>query len=282
MQNGTIGFYGINGPVIGIYRNRMLRFRRVNDAPLGQSIKNVDDALKEAIRVSEMTDERNYPVCGNLLEPYFKKTIEYIHEYPENCIVLFAVQWKPDGTYDPKGYLIAFGKPYCIHLQLVCALRGYGAFLMKALLYYADNIRVNVELDALSTVLSYYQQFGFEFKDRCSEPTIDIGRIDKAAPDDEKEAFIQNAQRLLVNNNVNVHKCERKFIGSEVNDECLRDGFRMQRCRFAEGNPYFQDHGIDMEQVGNVKLGHMKDRHIYAKLKSSLYELSHRRRRRED
>lgn len=279
---GTIGFYGINGPLIGIYQNRMLRFSRINNAPIRQAIQNVDDALKEAIKVTELRDAQNYPICGNLLEPYFKKTIEYVHEYPENSIVLFAVEWNPDGSYSPKGYLIAFGKSYCIHLQLVCALKGYGAFLMKALLHYTNNLRVNVELDALSNVLTYYQQFGFEFKDICANAATDIGSVDRNAPDAEKRAFIKRAQELLVNDNVNVHKCMHKFVGADINYECIKDGFRMQRCQFPDGNPYFQDKGVDMEQIGNVKIFDMKDKHIYNKLKSSLFVMETRRRQRDE
>jgi hypothetical protein len=206
---GTIGFYGINGPLIGIYQNRMLRFSRINNAPIRQAIQNVDDALKEAIKVTELRDAQNYPICGNLLEPYFKKTIEYVHEYPENSIVLFAVEWNPDGSYSPKGYLIAFGKSYCIHLQLVCALKGYGAFLMKALLHYTNNLRVNVELDALSNVLTYYQQFGFEFKDICANAATDIGSVDRNAPDAEKRAKLEIILREIAKQNkleIDAHK----------------------------------------------------------------------------
>jgi hypothetical protein len=158
---------------------------------------------------------------------------------------------------NPKGYLIGFGKPNNLHLQIVCAASGWGPLLINSMIDFADAIKVNIELDALEGVMYYYQKYGFVFKNRCEDADIDIGN-DRSQKDD--------ALKHLVKHDINVYHgpdCNKRYNvrpGAPESEKsanpCFRDGFRMQRCIHPDLINHYYKHDIDVDinEIGNIPI----------------------------
>ena len=96
---------------------------------------------------------------------------------PHDVDTLVVCYSKEDAGYALRAFLMAethlSGGPD-VEIDIVCASKGYGYKLMKLFIeLYGDR---SIELHALSGVLTYYQQFGFEFatNNDCSGPKFKL------------------------------------------------------------------------------------------------------------
>jgi hypothetical protein len=136
------------------------------------------------------------------------------------------------------GYILAEEKGTEVHLDVICAKPGYGKILMQA--FVKEFSHKNIRLNALSNVLSYYQQYGFHFGEKCGDARMHyLDQLAKSvAPGSFDSTTLEHAYETLpeLRRLLNSLKSERLNVHeancSAKNKSCFAvDGFKMIRCR---------------------------------------------------
>lgn len=137
----------------------------------------------------------------------------------------------------PMGYLLAYEDGGEVFLDVICAKPGFGKPLMQA--FVRTFSHKNIRLNALSYVLSYYQQYGFHFGSRCGRRNRHLDKLAKTVAPGSFDAYtLENAYRTRskVRRLLNTLKSENLHVNKqpcgEKNKTCFAgDGFEMIRCR---------------------------------------------------
>lgn len=203
---------------------------------------------KKMIKIS--SDLYNDNVCNDAVSPsYAIRNLKNVHEFVNNFVMIVS---DDDGVR--KGVLQANISQYGAYIDVVCARRGFGSALIKHFLQYFDGIFPNnyVKLSAMPNVLTFYQQFGFEFRKSCDEPPIrpffddyiqqlkegKIKNEQDSYENDSALAILKYLQSFELNVTAAKDGCKRADAYSTksiVDNSCANDGYTMYRCpRYAD------------------------------------------------
>ena len=163
---------------------------------------------------------------------YSEWNLSRVNVPPRNVMVAFY------GEDCVKGYILANQGADEVHLDVICAKPGFGKPLMEA--FVREFSHKNIRLNALSNVLSYYQQYGFHFGSKCGDPRLHY--LDNLATSVTPGSFdahtLENAYRnrpevrRLLNSLKSEHLNVNKASCKAHEKTCFAsDGFRMVRCR---------------------------------------------------
>jgi len=233
MSGVPVAFFQINGP----------------HGPL-TFLKDTNEVTFEAPNVRSLKNVvRNMPIdeiCLNIVrKPYVLSKL--------NAATTVGVLYVQTGTTrttrsariitEPRGFVLCYDDEEGLFIDVICSTKGYGSFMMDVLLaYYADrNPDHAVTLHSLPSVLTYYPQFGFAFRQSCMEPSIDVPDY-LLQPISERrfvpkglaeaygdEDFLQLMQFLQMND-LNVKKQGCGPNDSVTGNDCAEDGYVMKVC----------------------------------------------------
>jgi hypothetical protein len=183
--------------------------------------------------------------------------------YSDMIMVMYDMA--PGFEWTPIGFVLAQFKDDAghefqdgVYLDVICGRPGYGNKLMNEFIG-LFRTKSFIKLNAMPTVLGFYQGWSFQFRHSCAEDPVKIPSDDlknylavvmpnKATGEapkvrSEHEAYAdKNAMKiieLLVRANLQVtrkydsKKCKASDIKSRkdiVDNECANDGFEMYRC----------------------------------------------------
>lgn len=185
---------------------------------------------------------RNH-VCDKAVSPSYAIANIKNETYPENNFIMVVVD--DDGT--DKGVLQSKIDLDYSKIDVVCAFKGFGAKLIAHYIQYFDHFFPNnyMKLSAMPNVLTFYQRFGFEFRQSIRSPVV---RPDftgyaqvleaKKLPDVDaayKYVNVLNVLKYLQAEGINESKAYDGCKANEstnkdiIQNNCANDGYMMYR-----------------------------------------------------
>jgi len=144
-------------------------------------------------------------------------------------------------NHETMGYILANQSATDVHIDVICAKPGYGKILMTE--FIKEFGHQNIMLNAVSSVLSYYQRYGFHFGDKCGEhhPNLDAMAKTVKSRGDFDMHTLENVYRTrpevkklldtLKSKKLNASDCTSTEKTSNGKTCFALDGFRMVRCK---------------------------------------------------
>jgi len=231
------------------------------------------DGAKMMSEIIRYVDSAETP-CGESVSPKYIKSqkLEYqMNKKNQYGALIFAKQLlkqtrrQMQVVSEPVGFLMFYKEnATTVHLDIVCSKQGFGSVVINNFLSIMEKeYKYNVGLDALANVLLYYPKaFGFQYRQDCNSPTIQIPDALLHAALEESKAYItpQNKtgypksngeaysrgpwldiMKYLQSQDLNVAKlvekqkgqyvkCDRSHIDELAENNCAIDGFKQYRC----------------------------------------------------